>query len=69
MDGFSFVYPYIVRVSDVNYGGHVANSAVLNIFQDARIPKQYMVLNEEAVDFMPQMGPMVGYAVTIVIEL
>lgn len=37
MDGFSFVYPYIVRVSDVNYGGHVANSAVLNIFQDARI--------------------------------
>ncbi len=26
------------------------------IFQDARIPKQYMVLNEEAVDFMPQMG-------------
>jgi alkylation response protein AidB-like acyl-CoA dehydrogenase len=26
------------------------------IFQDARIPKQYMVLGEEAVDFMPQMG-------------
>ncbi len=26
------------------------------IFKDARIPKQYMVLNEEAVDFMPQMG-------------
>ena len=26
------------------------------IFQDARIPKQYMVLGEEAIDFMPQMG-------------
>ena len=37
MDGFSFIFPYSVRVSDVNYGGHVANSAVLNIFQDARI--------------------------------
>lgn len=37
MEGFSFVFPYTVRVADVNYGGHVANSAVLNIFQDARI--------------------------------
>ena len=37
MDGFNFTIPYIVRVVDVNYGGHVANSAVLNFFQDARI--------------------------------
>ncbi|MDB4470670.1 acyl-CoA thioesterase [Deltaproteobacteria bacterium] len=37
MDGFSFIFPYSVRVVDVNYGGHVANSAVLNFFQDARI--------------------------------
>jgi YbgC/YbaW family acyl-CoA thioester hydrolase len=37
MESFPFVFPYTVRVSDVNYGGHVANSAVLNIFQDARI--------------------------------
>lgn len=37
MDGYSFVFPCLVRVADVNYGGHVANSAVLNIFQDARI--------------------------------
>ena len=37
MDGFAFTFPYTVRVSDINYGGHVANSAVLNIFQDARI--------------------------------
>lgn len=37
MDGFHFVIPYSVRVVDVNYGGHVANSAVLNFFQDARI--------------------------------
>ena len=26
-----------MRVADVNYGAHVANSAVLNFFQDARI--------------------------------
>jgi len=37
MDGFNFTIPYTVRVVDVNYGGHVANSAVLNFFQDARI--------------------------------
>jgi acyl-CoA thioester hydrolase len=37
MDNFRFTIPYSVRVADVNYGGHVANSAVLNFFQDARI--------------------------------
>lgn len=37
MQGFNFSIPYRVRVVDVNYGGHVANSAVLNFFQDARI--------------------------------
>ena len=37
MQGFTFIFPYTVSVADVNYGGHVANSAVLNIFQDARI--------------------------------
>ena len=37
MEGFGFVLPYVVRVVDVNYGGHVANSAVLNFFQDGRI--------------------------------
>lgn len=34
---FKFRFDYRVGVADVNYGGHVANSAVLNIFQDARI--------------------------------
>ena len=37
MDGFGFVMPYQVRIADVNYGGHVANSAVLDFFQEARI--------------------------------
>ena len=37
MTDFRFTIPYTVRVADVNYGGHVANSAVLNFFQDARI--------------------------------
>ncbi len=37
MEGFRFVFPYQVRVADLNYGGHIANSAVLNLFQDARI--------------------------------
>ena len=37
MEGFNFTIPYVVRVVDVNYRAHVANSAVLNFFQDARI--------------------------------
>ncbi|MCM2265145.1 MAG: acyl-CoA thioesterase [Desulfuromonadales bacterium] len=37
MENFPFTIPYTVRVVDVNYGGHVANSAVLNFFQDARL--------------------------------
>jgi len=37
MQNFNFTIPYTVRVVDVNYGGHVANSAVLNFFQDGRI--------------------------------
>lgn len=36
-ESFRFHFPYRVGVADINYGGHVANSAVLNIFQDARI--------------------------------
>jgi len=37
MEGFRLTIPYRVRIADINYGGHVANSAVLNFFQDARI--------------------------------
>ncbi len=37
MEGYRFTIPYVVRVADVNYGGHVSNAAVLNFFQDARI--------------------------------
>lgn len=37
MKDFNFTMSYTVRISDINYGGHVANSAVLNFFQDARI--------------------------------
>ncbi len=37
MDCFNFTTAYQVRISDINYGNHVANSAVLNFFQDARI--------------------------------
>ncbi|WP_321372090.1 thioesterase family protein [uncultured Desulfuromusa sp.] len=37
MTNFSFQFSYRVGVADINYGGHVANSAVLNFFQDARI--------------------------------
>lgn len=37
MDDYQFTTPYQVRISDINYAKHVANSAVLNFFQDARI--------------------------------
>jgi acyl-CoA thioesterase FadM len=37
MENFRFVCDYRVRAADINYGGHLSNSAVLDIFQDARI--------------------------------
>ncbi len=37
MEGYNFHFEYRIGVADINYGGHVANSAVLNFFQDARI--------------------------------
>ncbi len=37
MKNYQFSMPYQVRVADLNYGGHVANSAVLNIMQEGRI--------------------------------
>ncbi len=37
MEGFRFTLPYAVRISDINYGGHVSNAVVLNYFQDVRI--------------------------------
>ena len=37
LNDFSFCFSYRVGIADINYGGHVANSAVLNFFQDARI--------------------------------
>lgn len=37
MQGYQFSIPYIVRIADINYGGHVGNSAVLNFVQDGRI--------------------------------
>ena len=37
MENFAFRFDYRVGVADINYGGHVSNAAVLNIFQDARI--------------------------------
>ncbi len=45
MQDFRFSIPYDVHISDINYGGHVANSAILNIFQDGRI------------SYLKQLGP------------
>ncbi len=45
MESFRFQFPYRVGVADINYGGHVANSALLNFFQDARIA------------FLAELGP------------
>jgi len=45
VEGFHFVLPYQVRISDINYGGHVSNAAVLSYFQDGRI------------GYLQQLGP------------
>jgi acyl-CoA thioesterase FadM len=35
-DNFSFSTPLTIRLSDLNYGGHVGNDAILSILQEAR---------------------------------
>jgi acyl-CoA thioesterase FadM len=35
-DHFSFSTPLTIRLSDLNYGGHVGNDAILSILQEAR---------------------------------
>jgi len=37
MEGFTFSHGLTVRVADLNYGGHVGNSRVLDYFQEARV--------------------------------
>ena len=37
MVDYRYSFAYQVGIGDINYGGHVANSAVLTIFQNARI--------------------------------
>lgn len=37
MEGFKAVIPYVVRIADINFGGHVANSAVLDFFHEGRV--------------------------------
>jgi YbgC/YbaW family acyl-CoA thioester hydrolase len=56
MDGFNFTIPYAVRVVDINYGGHVANSAVLNYFQDARIAYLHALGGYSELDIGNQCG-------------
>ncbi|MEI6265016.1 MAG: thioesterase family protein [Sphingobacteriia bacterium] len=40
-DQFSFSTKLTIRVSDLNYGGHVGNDTILSILQEAR--QQYLV--------------------------
>ncbi len=37
MEGYTFHFELIVRATDLNYGGHVGNSRVLDYFQEARL--------------------------------
>ena len=39
-DNFSFITSIPVRISDVNYGGHVGNDAILSLIHEARM--QYL---------------------------
>jgi len=36
-ENFTFKTAYKVRVSDINYGGHVGNDAILSIMQEGRL--------------------------------
>jgi acyl-CoA thioesterase FadM len=36
-EGFDFWTSFVVRIGDINYGGHMGNDRYLLLFQDARI--------------------------------
>lgn len=56
---FNFTAELPVRVSDLNYGGHVGNDAILTIMQEARV-KYYRQLGfKDEVSFHGSIGQIV----------
>jgi acyl-CoA thioester hydrolase len=77
---FSFTCQIPIRISDVNYGGHVGNDAVLSIVHEARMQffKRLggtelnlfgtgLIMTDAAIEFKTEMfyGDMIAASVTI----
>jgi acyl-CoA thioester hydrolase len=77
---FSFTCTIPIRISDVNYGGHVGNDAVLSIIHEARMQffkslggtelnlfGKGLIMTDAAIEFKAEMfyGDMITASVTI----
>ena len=64
-DNFVFETAIIVRVSDLNYGGHVGNDAILTIMQDARVLFYRSKGFKDEISFEGDIGQIITDAIII----
>lgn len=61
-DKFIFTTELAVRVSDINYGGHVGNDAVLGLMQEARVLLYRALGFKDEVSFDGPVGQIIADA-------
>ncbi len=62
---FVFTTQLVVRVSDLNYGGHVGNDRVLSLMQEARIQFYRHLGFESEISFDGSVGQIISDAAVI----
>jgi acyl-CoA thioester hydrolase len=61
-DQFIFTAELPVRVSDLNYGGHVGNDAILTIMQEARVRYYRHLGFKDEISFQGSIGQIIADA-------
>lgn len=64
-DQFIFSTQLTVRVSDINYGGHVGNDSVLTLMQEARIRFYHQLGFKSEITFEGSIGQIISDAAVI----
>lgn len=62
---FIFSCTLTVRVSDINYGGHVGNDAILSLMQEARVRFYHQLGFKSELNFEGMIGQIISDAVVI----
>lgn len=64
-DQFIFSTQLTVRVSDLNYGGHVGNDSILTLMQEARIRFYHQLGFKSEISFEGSVGQIISDAAVI----